>query len=180
MINLLPPDIKEQVVYSKRNVLLIRYLWLAVLLIIINAILFGGAMYYLNQRTVQAKSDLATKSSSIAQYKRVEADAKTANDRLTTLKSLRSSQARFSVLLGDFAKYTPQGVYINSITLTGDDKKPVRIVATANTYQQAAAFRDALATSPRISAADIEDISAPATGGYQTNITIGFKPGQSR
>jgi Tfp pilus assembly protein PilN len=180
VINLLPPEIKEQVTYSKRNVLIIRYLWLAGLLVAVNAVIFGGAIYYLTQRTAQAEKDLATKTATIAQYKSVETDAKTANDRLATLKALRSSQARFSVLLADFAKYTPQGVYINSITLTGDDKKPVRIVATATTYQQAAALRDALATSPRISAADIEDISAPATGGYQTNITIGFKPGQSR
>jgi Tfp pilus assembly protein PilN len=106
--------------------------------------------------------------------------AKDASDRLAAIKFVQSSQTRFSSLVADIAKVVPQGVSINSMTLTGDDKAAVRIAVTAQTYSQALAFRNALITSPRIAGADLESIAASAGGGYSTSVVVAFKPGMAK
>jgi type II secretory pathway component PulL len=77
------------------------------------------------------------------------------------------------------AKVLPKGVSIDSITLTGDDKKPVRVTVTGNSYESILMFREAMVTSPRISGVDLGNIQSSG-GTYSAGVVIGFKPGQAR
>jgi hypothetical protein len=71
-------------------------------------------------------------------------------------------------------------VSIDSMTLTGDDKAPMQIAVTAQTYASALAFRNALVTSLRIAQADLETITSNTNGTFQTNVVVAFKPGQAK
>jgi hypothetical protein len=104
--------------------------------------------------------------------------AKAASDRLTAIKYIQSTQTNFSGVIGDIANVLPQGVKIDSMTLTGNDQLPVVMIMTAPSYNSALAVRDALTTSPRIANADIEDISGSG-GLFQLTVVIAFKPGQA-
>jgi Tfp pilus assembly protein PilN len=180
VINLLPPSLKEQITYAKRNARLIGYLWLIIALATIVGGIFGGSLFLLNNKQAGALATLKERQTVIDSYTKLQADATALNVRLATIKVIQTSQARFSSLLSDLAAYTPKDVFITSINLTGDDKQPVRLSATATSYGSAVALREALAKSPRVSGADIADISNPADGVYKVNVIIAFNPGQSK
>lgn len=180
MINLLPPSIKEEIVYAKRNAVVLRYTSLLLIVAVLVGGGFWGSHVYLNQRIAETADSIADKDKIAASYKDVELEAKTLNSRVAAIKAIQDSQPKFSAVLSDLAKAVPRNASITNLTLTGQDSKPVKISATATSYQAAVSFRDALAASPRISGADIDSISGNATEGFNVDITIGFKPGQAK
>jgi Tfp pilus assembly protein PilN len=181
MINLLPPDIKEQVRYAKINRVTLRYVWLLALVVVVLAGVFGGTVYLQNQQAATLAADVAAKQQTIAALnKNFTPKAKDASDRLNAIKFVQGSQTHFSAVIADIAKVVPKGVSIDSMTLTGDDKTPVHVAVTASSYEAALTFRNALVTSPRIAQADLETISATTGGAYQTNVVIAFKPGLAK
>jgi Tfp pilus assembly protein PilN len=180
VINLLPPDFKQEMVYAKRNAILVRYIGLLVVVWIVVGAGFYGSHIYLNQKLSEAADSIDAKAKTAAGFKEIEANAKTLNSRVAAIKAIQDSQPKFSAVLADLAKTVPKDAAITQLTLTGDDTKPVKISAVATSYATAVSFRDALAASPRISGADIDSISGNITGGFSVSITIGFKPGQAK
>jgi Tfp pilus assembly protein PilN len=180
MINLLPPSQKEQIRYSKLNRVARAYVRLLFVVILVLGGIFWAAIYLVEQTTSSVTADVAEKTATIASLnKTFTPKAKDASDRLAAIKFVQATQTRFSAVVADIAKVVPQGVSIDAMTLTGDDKAPVRISVTASSYAGALAFRNALITSPRIAGADLESISSTGTA-YQTSVVIAFKPGQAK
>lgn len=180
MINLLPPQVKEQLAFAKLNAVVMRYLKVVTALIIVLAVAFGGTYVYLSQRISGIDTELANKQAVVDSYKPTQKAAKVLNDRVAAIKSIQNAQPRFSKLLDDIAKFTLKGTSITSLALTGEDNKPLVISATAQSYSEAVSLRDALATSGRISGADIQSIADQGDGTFKVDIVIGFKPGQAR
>jgi Tfp pilus assembly protein PilN len=181
MINLLPPDIKDQIHYAKMNRLALRYLRVLAAVAVVLAGVFVGTIYLQNQQSAAVTTDVTDKQATIDGLNKTFTPlAKDVSDRLNAIKFVQSSQTHFSAVIADIAKVVPQGVSIDNMTLTGDDKSPVRIAVTAQSYAAALAFRNALVTSPRIAGADLETISSSNGGTYQTNVVIAFKPGQAK
>jgi Tfp pilus assembly protein PilN len=179
MINLLPTDLKEQIRFAKLNRLTLRYLELVIVVIVILGVIFVGSLFYLNAQSAQVAKDVASKQASIAKTTAFQKQAKDASDRLAAIKSIQASQTRYSVLLDDLAKVLPTGVSMDAIVLTGNDKAPVKLTVTGNTYDSILAFRNSLITSPRISGADLESIGQSGSL-FTASVVIGFKPGQAR
>ncbi len=180
MISLLPPDQKEQIRYAKLNRLVLRYLRVLVVVAVLLGGVFAGAFYLLGMQTTQVASDVSTKQATItALNASFLPKAHDASARLNTIKYIQGTQTRFSAVVADIAKVLPQGVSIDSLTLTGNDRTPVQLAVTAQSYSAALAFRNALITSPRIAGADLESIASNG-GTYQTSIVIAFKPGQAK
>ncbi len=183
MINLLPPTIKQEIIYSKRNKVLLRYTYISVGVMLVLAGALVGARFALNQQISAADKRLADKQITIDSRKSLEADAKKLNARLTSIQTIQKNQAKFSVLLSDLAQYMPTGTAISSISLTGEDKKPVKLTVTAVDYKTALGFRDSIAKSKRISAADIEDIRGVPVGlksTYTVTLSFLFNPGSAK
>lgn len=181
MINLLPPGMKSELRYSRYNATLIRYLKLAVVVALGLAAMLYGGRWYLSQQTQAVEQRVAAKQETIKTYKETETKGLALNKRLTSIQTIQKSQAKFSVLLSDLAEYMPQGSSISTITLTGDDKKPVRLTIKAVDYKTALAFRDSITKSSRVSAADIEDIKKdPESNMFNVTVTFSFNPGQAR
>lgn len=179
MINLLPPQIKQEVAFAKINARIVRYIRITLVVIIILAGLFAGAQLNLARRIQRAEASARDKDRTIASFHDLEGRAKQLNSQLTTILAISRGQTKFSQLLSDLAKVTLRGTTITNITLTGDDKKPVRITALADSYSSAVSLRDALVASPRVSAADTENVTT-VPGGFKVEIIVGFKPGQAK
>jgi hypothetical protein len=182
MINLLPPAIKQEMRYSRYNAVIIRYVRLAVFVTLVLAGALLGGRYYLDQQVKQTNARIAEKQQQVEQYTKLEASAKKLSERVGSIQKLQKSQSRFSVLLSDLAQYMPQGAAISSITLTGDDKHPVRMTVKSMDYKTALGVRDGIIKSKRISAADIENIQGPDKPGdpYTTILTFGFNVGAAK
>lgn len=181
MINLIPTEQKEAIRYAKLNRLVLSYLRVLVAVMVVLGVIFAGSIYMLGKQAAELAQDVATKTATIASInKTFTPKAKDASDRLAAIKYVQTSQTRFSALIADIAKVVPQGVTIDAMTLTGDEKTPLRIAVTATTYAGALSFRNAIITSPRVAGADLENISASGTSGYQTTVVVAFKPGQAK
>jgi Tfp pilus assembly protein PilN len=179
MINLLPPTLKEQLRYAKLNRLMLRYLRLLVLIVIVLAGVFGASIYFLNAQADRSAKVVETEKAEIASYAPTVTKARDAAERLNAIKYIQGTQTKFSLLLDDLAKVLPTGVSIDSITLTGDDTKPVRVSVTGNTYDSLLSFRNALAGSSRISGVDLESITQ-GDKSFSSSVVIGFKPGAAK
>ena len=181
MINLMPPDMKEQIRFAKLNRVVLRYLWGAFFVVLALGGVFGWALYTLGNQTKVASAGAADKQQTIDKLtKSFVPQAKEASDRLNAIKYVQGTQTHFSAVIDDIAKVEPKGVSIKSMTLTGADKVPVVITISADNYNSALAFRNALATSPRISGADLESINADTGGTFSGTVVIAFKPGMAK
>lgn len=181
MINLMPPTMKEQIRYAKLNRLVLHYVQITAVVVVVLAGIFAWALYQLNQQAGSADHEAAAKQAEVdALTKSFVPQAKQASDRLAAIKYIQDTQTHFSALIDDIAKVVPQGVSIDTMTLTGDDKSPLRISITANSYQAALAFRNALITSPRVAAADLESISSTSGGSFTAAIVVGFNAGMAK
>ncbi|HUC20243.1 MAG TPA: hypothetical protein VMR98_01980, partial [Candidatus Polarisedimenticolaceae bacterium] len=76
MINLLPPEVKTQIGYSRYNHSLLNYLWLTLLLAAILAGSLLAASYFLNQDIKRADDDLAAKQQQINTYSGLQTKAR--------------------------------------------------------------------------------------------------------
>ncbi len=175
MINLIPPAIKEEMKFARWNTSLIRYIAVVALVAILLGASFAGTFIYLKRKVSSIDQSLVEKQLKIDSYESVVKAASELNERVAAIKIIQKNQPKFSLLLEDIAKFSLKGTSITSIALTGDDKKSVQVSATTNGYVAGVSLRDALASSPRVNAADIVSVS-------NTNvvIVIGFKPGQAR
>lgn len=183
MINLLPPDVKTALRYSRYNAVVMHYLRLTVMVSLLLAGALLGGRYYLNQQIKTTGDQITATNQQMTKYHNLQTQATALNTRLAAIQTVQKSQAKFSVLLSDLAQYMPVGTEISAITLTGDDKQPVRLSVQATDYKTALGFRDSIARSHRISAADIESISSTAVGNatlYTVTVVFAFNPGEAK
>lgn len=185
MINLLPPDLKEQIKYAKFNRTVVRYVKLTIVVAVVLGGILAGSFYYLNLESTAAQNNVSAKQATIAQYKgSILPKATDAANRLNAIAYAQTAQTHFSKLLSDLAAVMPQGVSMNTIALTGNAAAPVTITVDAQTYDEILALRNALLTSPRIQAADINSIIAtnPPQYGYnfQGSLVLAFKAGEAK
>ena len=181
MINLMPPDLKEQIRFAKLNRVVLHYMWVVVAVVLVLAGIFGGAYYLIVAQTNAIASDVATKQGEItSQRSALLPKAQDASERLSAIKFVQDTQTKFSLLISDLVKVLPQGVKLENLSLTGNDKAPVTVTVTADTYDEILALRNALVTSPRISAADIVSINGAGTNHWEGSLVLSFKPGQAK
>src|SRR5947208_1015016 len=99
MINLLPPQIKEQTLYAKRNAKLLQRIKLAVLLILLLGGALGGGYILLNQRIAHANQELSDKQQEISAFKDLEQQINIVNSKVAIIKNLQDGQSHFGTLL---------------------------------------------------------------------------------
>ncbi len=184
MINLLPPGLKEQIHYARLNRLTLRYVRVVAVVLVVLAAIFVWTLHLLSAQAAAVTADVNDKQKTIAQLSNtLLPKAKDASERLNAIKFVQGTQTRFSAVVADIAKVLPQGVSIDSMTLTGNDAQPVRIGVSSTSYDGVLAFRNALTTSPRIAGADIESIAQKPQAGaaaFAASIVIGFLPGKAK
>lgn len=181
MINLLPPQLKEDIRFAKQNAWLIGYVRLFILSALVLAGAFVGTDLYLQKQLTSVNGQVAEKQAIIARYAKVEKEAAAANTRLEAIKTVSDQRTHFAELMDDISAVLPKGVVLQQISLTGDESHPVAIDYQANSYQAAVSVRDALLLSPKIQAADITGISKdPEKSIFTGHVVIGFAPGATK
>lgn len=180
MINILPPDLKAQINYSKQNVRLLKYVFLALIIGSTLIALLVGAMWYGDRQINNLQETLSSKQQARQSYKEMEQRVDTLQSNLVLIEKLFTEQNRYSALLKDLAAALPAGSYINQMSLLGDESKPLEILITTDTFERAAEVRNALVASARIKNADIQSISEGEEGGFRVAIVAAFEPGAAR
>ena len=119
MINLLPYDYKQELVYARRNYLLLKWLFaLFVAAIFILAISFGG-VFAINNERAKAEASAVSETNEINnssektefdRYKKFKTD-------YDTVVKLLSKQLRYTKIIQDIGQILPNGTTIDGIKL---------------------------------------------------------------
>lgn len=177
MINLLPPDVKTEIAYSKRNSALLR-------LIVTVAAAGASVTTILNLGAANLDKDLQTAKQELAAGQKSLSDPTTINSlkdvgqKLTAISQINASKHHYSAFLRDFSGHLPDGSWIDKITLTGDGK-PYQFAVRAQSQAVAGQVKDSLAKSSRVQSVDLQAITQEGST-YTVSITVNFKPGMDR
>lgn len=128
---------------------------------------------YANSQTQTLNSLLEEKKTAADSFSEVESKAARLQTDISAVKNLLDDQTKFSVVLADIASVLPADTYITSIGLSNDSAKPVKLVVVTNSLEQSGVVRNALLTSNRIEAVDIQNVSQNAqSGSFSVNLVI--------
>jgi hypothetical protein len=120
MINVLPPELKKEYSYARRNAGLLRMAgWIGVGLAIMALIIAAGLVYL--QQSANDYKDLAAATNSRLESQDlagVQKEAKGISDDIKLAVQVLEREVLFSQLLSRLAQVTPGGVTLQTITLT--------------------------------------------------------------
>ena len=173
MINLLPPEIKEQRRYSQYNRTLLNAIIGVTILIIVTAGAFYATWLILNKEENRLAQDINQEGVKSKSYGQIEDQA--------TIEKIQANRTRYPALLEALAEATPPDAYVTSFAVDAAGKT-MTLTAYATTDQAAASFKNSLEASPRFSSAAIQ-VLEPATDPYSGKATnrvtfvVGLEPG---
>lgn len=178
MINILPPELKQQITYSRRNVVARRYVIVLILIILITGGTLVVSHWYANQQIAAYEAALNKRNEKMSRYENLEASVDTLNTHIGTIETVLQQRPQFSVLLTDLSQVLPRGSYLNGISLSEETDQPLQLTITAPSRNQAVRVRKALLQSPRIESADIQSITSKPEGDeVNVDIIIAFETG---
>jgi Tfp pilus assembly protein PilN len=176
-VNLLPPDIKEEIAQTKKNGQIVKVFWKLIFLILIYLLLSGGFYYWFSLEQNKTANELAKKEEEIKKYGILEQEAKNIADRLNTIKQIQSNTFVWSGTIDEIMTVVPTGVSLKSVKIDSVNKNRNQITGDANTKTEVASLRDSLEKSNKFQYVDIEastTIKDPAKNREYENFTISF------
>lgn len=175
MINLLPPNKKKLLRAGRANVLLIRYLWILIALLILLAVFIAIAYIYLAQSEQRAKDTIAENEQQAREYANVKAEAEIFRTNLATAKTILDSQIIYTKMATTISHDIPPGVSIDSLSLDPTTAgTPMQMNAHVKDYQAAIELKKTLQQSTIFQDISFSSVSEASEGGIDVvmNLTI--------
>jgi len=176
-VNLLPPEIKNDIAASKQNAGALKNLYTLLSIIFISALFFGGLYYYFQKELSTQKNIYNQKSQTVQKYSTVEESAKRVAEKIDTIKKISNDGSRWTGVIEEINKIVPAGITLNSIKIDTSNKIRGTITGYASSKNIVAAFRDAVDKSNKFQYVDIENSTTqqdPVTKREVESFTITF------
>lgn len=155
-VNLLPPEIKQDIAQSKKNHSAVGYLKKSILLVLVLLGVLTADYFYLNSRLSAASSNLTQKEESLKKYGELENKAKKLSDRITDIKEIIKNTNVWSGTINEITKIMPDGVFLTSVKMDSNAKVRASVSGKATSKKEVAALRDAMEQSGKFEYVDIE------------------------
>jgi Tfp pilus assembly protein PilN len=157
-LNLLPPEIRKEILLSKKNARLRQYVYYSIMVSLAFVALFGVVMFI-----IWTRQDEATRRISLAkqQIEEQDVDFKKATDlysRINLIKKIKKDSLDWKLILTELGKQTPGGVLTDSITYSKTDNR-LKITGLSVSDTETVAFKEALSKSDYFNYVDIENTS---------------------
>jgi Tfp pilus assembly protein PilN len=166
-LNLLPPDIKTSIEYSKKNAS-IANLFTKLVACFVALITFIGVIGYTVYENQQvAKEERGAAESQHASWNNTEKDAKDFADRLNLVDKIQSDKIDWQLVFSELASSTPPNVKLSSYDFTDNSKSRVSLTGFALSNTDIGTFRELLSKAKLFQYVDIENVAAatdPVTG----------------
>lgn len=166
MINLLPPDLKEQYLYGRRNTVL-RHWAFAMAFGLVGAILITGAgLFYMQQSIAHYQQQVAATEQLLKEQKLAETQKKseeiTANLKLAV--NVLSKEVLFSELLKQIGAVTPPNTALTDLSIS-EVSGAIELTAGSSDYTSATQLQANLEDPANkiFSKADIQNITCSTT-----------------
>ncbi|HRN96859.1 MAG TPA: PilN domain-containing protein [Candidatus Saccharibacteria bacterium] len=172
MINLLPDDAKRQIKAGRTNIILIRYMIFLVFGAIFLTLISAAVYLFLMNSKANAEQSIKIDSSKDSSYLSVQAQAAALRSSLTTAKSILDQEISYSNILDGIAKALPQGVVIDTLSLSASTLgTPITIQARAKSTEDALKLKDSFQKSPLFSNFSLQSISTNKSGSNDYPVT---------
>lgn len=171
MINLLPPEIKSEIAFSKYNTALIK---------LMATILAAGSVLlitlFVGSRNQASRVDVLEKQNvRRAADVQLETTLKSVNEKVKTISTVKASKHHFSAFLRDFAAALPGDASINNLDLNSQTTS-IKLTVNVGSNSSTSQLKDSLtAVSARISSVEVESITQSETG-FDVVLIITLKP----
>lgn len=175
MINLLPPDVKESIVYGRKNRALIGWIS-AFSLVLIGVLLLtlAGTIY------VKAAADTYTKKVEEAKVRiqeqnleSAQKDAETFSSNLDTVVKLLKDQLLFSKIIKSTGSVLPNGVVLKEINYDSKESSMSLDLIGSSEQQVTQAFINISSDANKLfSKADLVQVQRSDDGGYTANVVV--------
>jgi len=120
MINLLPPDLKQDYRYARYNRRLMHWIVAFAIAIIGAAVITGAGMYIMNNSIDDYKSRIATAQQQLAadNLTATQAQVSTISNNLKLMVKVLSKEILFSKLLNQLGALTPSNAELTGLTIS--------------------------------------------------------------
>ena len=175
MINLLPPLYHRQLIASRANTLLARYVVLSLLLIIVMIAEMTAVYLFLSSSKAQSEAAISENDQKTAKYSEVQTQAEQFRTDLVTAKTILDTQVPYTKIFRTVADLMPDGVILNHLTIDPSTfGTPTNLDIRARTYQAAIAFHTTLNNSNVLSNVSFRTVSFDAQDktGYPSSSTL--------
>lgn len=171
MINLLPPDIKQDYHYARRNTHLTRWVLAMGLAFLGLAVLSAGGIWYINQAADDYSRQISVSEADLRRQNQsqVEKEIKDISNSLQLAVQVLSKEVLFSKLLRQLAVVTPNNATLSSLNIS-KIQGAVDISASTADYNAATQLQVNLAdpTNKIFSKADIVAINCATVSAGST------------
>jgi len=158
-LNLLPPEIKEEIAFSKKNAKLVRYLGFSLSgVILIFAFFFGLGLAINNERNIY-EVQKASSARIIEADKKMQENAKDLSDRLALIKKLQNGRPDWTTIFQTLSDNTPTGVQLDGIDISTLKNSRAKITGIAKSDRDIVLFKDLLSQTKVFLYVDIENIA---------------------
>lgn len=154
-INLLPEDLRENIIYSKRNKKMINYAKVVIILclfVLASFVIFGVSLINSNNfflKNIEESNQIVDKYQPVIQKK------KKFEDKATSAQKIRDSYKYWSKFDYILWENTPTGLYLATVESQGDNLK---VTGYSLNKSSIGMLRDALEKSGAFSQVNIESI----------------------
>lgn len=182
MINLLPPSYQKELVASRTNTLLRRYVVLLFGLVIIMMIELGIVYFFLNEARAQNQARINENNQKTVAYSSIKKEADEFRDNLATAKTILGKQTSYTQLIKLLSDLLPPNVVIDQLSLDpATFGVPTTLSVRAKGYNDAITFRNKLNESAIFSSVNFQSITLQeedTTGyPYTSTFNVTFKKG---
>lgn len=179
MINLLGPSDKKQLRAARANTTLVRYYFLAILVIVGSGVVLGGGFYIADQNKNNSMVALSQAKNDTADYAKVKQQSEEFASNLKMAKQILATEVVYSKMITDIANTIPQGTILTSLSLTPETiSKKMELSFKTKSYDQGIQLKTALENSDLFSDVSITSITSKGeegSGAYPTDVNISAK-----
>lgn len=174
-LNLLPPEVKDDIAYSKRNAFLYELLVKLIAGFVIMATIVGvvGYVAYKNQQIAEDEKTVA--AAQLASWKNTERDAKDFANRLNLVDKISAEKVNWTKVFAEIAKSTPANVKLSSYDFSNNKTDRVGLTGYAISNTDIGTFRELLSKSKLFQYVDIESIIAATDPANSGRPVLSFK-----
>ena len=174
-LNLLPPEIKEDINYAKKNAALNQLLLKLVAIFVIMGAVVGVVGYIVYKNEQIAQEEKAVAEAQLASWKTTETDAKDFADRLNLVDKLRGEKLDWAIIFAEIAKSTPANVKLSTYDFSNNAKDRVNLTGFAIANADIGTFRELLSKSKLFQYVDIESVASATDPVDSTKAVLSFK-----
>lgn len=157
-LNLLPPEIRNEIALSKKNAKLRQFVYYSITAAIAMAVIYMLAIFYLYTQKIEFEKQKAVAQSQIADEEKTFLKAKDMYTRLELVKKIKKNSIDWIFVLNEVAKQTPGSVQIETFTTNQTDLR-VKLTGFALNDKDAVTFKENLSKSELFNYVDIESIT---------------------